>query len=99
MSYHVSIHSRSDRRVGNARQSGGRRGRYRSRRLFSSLARRWLRIAVVALLVTVAALGLAWLATPLYKGETRLLIEARELVSPAPSRMSTPTARCSTRKG
>src|SRR3954471_2402673 len=49
-------------------------------RLFSSLARHWLRIAVVALVVTAAALGLAWLATPLYKGETRLLIEARESV-------------------
>src|SRR4051794_13817399 len=49
-------------------------------RLFSSLARHWLRIAGVALLVTAAALGLAWLATPLYKGETRLLIEARESV-------------------
>src|SRR6478752_3803418 len=53
-------------------------------RLFSSLARRWRRIVVVALVVTGAALGFAGLATPLYKGETRLLIEARESVFTRP---------------
>lgn len=47
-------------------------------RLFASLARDWLRIVVVAIVVSALAFALAWLATPLYRAETRLLIESRE---------------------
>ena len=68
-------------------------------RLFGSLARSWLRILSVALLVTGAAFAFAWLATPHYKAETQLLIETRESVftrARASSRRA--TARCSTRK-
>jgi exopolysaccharide transport family protein len=54
------------------------------RQLFASLARSWLRILVVALVVTGLALALAWLATPHYKAETRLLIETRESVYTRP---------------
>ncbi|GLS40577.1 chain-length determining protein [Mesorhizobium tianshanense] len=54
------------------------------RQLFASLARNWLRILVVALVVTGLALALAWLATPHYKAETRLLIETRESVYTRP---------------
>lgn len=54
------------------------------RQLFASLARNWLRILVVALAVTGIAFALAWLATPHYKAETRLLIETRESVFTRP---------------
>lgn len=54
------------------------------RRLFASLAQRWQRILVVALLVTGVAFAIAWLAKPLYKGETRVLIETRESVFTRP---------------
>ncbi|MGN6535151.1 MAG: GumC family protein [Mesorhizobium sp.] len=54
------------------------------RQLFASLARNWLRIVVVALIVTGLALAAAWLATPYYKGATRLLIETRESVFTRP---------------
>lgn len=54
------------------------------RQLFASLARHWVRIVAVALIVTGLALVLAWLATPLYKAETRLLIETRESVYTRP---------------
>ncbi|RWQ65296.1 exopolysaccharide transport family protein [Mesorhizobium sp.] len=54
------------------------------RQLFASLARNWLRILVVALLVTGLALALTWLATPHYMAETRLLIETRESVYTRP---------------
>lgn len=53
-------------------------------RLFSSLIERWLRVVTVALVVTAGAFVLAWLATPLYHGETRLLIETRESVFTRP---------------
>jgi uncharacterized protein involved in exopolysaccharide biosynthesis/Mrp family chromosome partitioning ATPase len=52
--------------------------------LFASLARRWLRILVVAIVVTGLAFAFAWLATPLYKGETRILIETQESVFTRP---------------
>lgn len=58
------------------------------RRLFVSLAQKWPRILVVALLVTAAAFAIAWLATPLYKGETRILIETRESVFTRPQNNS-----------
>src|SRR5882724_1556505 len=48
------------------------------RQLFTSLARNWLRILVVALVVTGLAFAFAWLATPHYKAETKLLIETLE---------------------
>ena len=47
-------------------------------RLFGSLAVRWKRILFVAFAVTALALTLAWLATPLYRAETRISIEPRE---------------------
>jgi exopolysaccharide transport family protein len=47
-------------------------------RLFSSLIRHWRRIALVALCITGLAFLLAWSATPLYRAETRILIETRE---------------------
>src|SRR5690606_41288450 len=55
------------------------------RHLFASLARNWLRILLVALVVTGVALMLAWAATPTYKAETRLIIETRESVFTRPS--------------
>lgn len=55
------------------------------RQLFGSLARNWLRILVVALVVTALALVAAWLATPRFKAETRLLIETRESVFTRPN--------------
>jgi uncharacterized protein involved in exopolysaccharide biosynthesis/Mrp family chromosome partitioning ATPase len=54
------------------------------RQLFASLAGNWLRILVVALAITGLAFALAWLATPHYKAETRLLIETRESVFTRP---------------
>lgn len=53
-------------------------------RLFGSLARRWKRILFVALVATALALAFAWLATPSYRGETRILIETRESVFTRP---------------
>jgi uncharacterized protein involved in exopolysaccharide biosynthesis/Mrp family chromosome partitioning ATPase len=53
--------------------------------LFSSLARRWPRILLVAIVVTALALAFAWLATPKYKGETRILIETQESVFTQPN--------------
>lgn len=52
--------------------------------LFSSLARNWLRIILVALVVAVVAFVLASLATPKYRAETRILIETRESVFTRP---------------
>lgn len=53
-------------------------------RLFSSLARNWLRILTAALTVAALAFVLAWTATPHYKAETRILIETRESVFTRP---------------
>lgn len=53
-------------------------------RLFSSLAVNWRRIVAVAFVVTGLALMFAWMATPLYRAETRLLIETRESVFTRP---------------
>lgn len=52
--------------------------------LFSSLARNWFRIVLVAVLVSIAALVLSSLATPKYQAETRILIETRESVFTRP---------------
>ena len=52
--------------------------------LFSSLARNWLRIILVALVVAVMAFVLASMATPKYQAETRILIETRESVFTRP---------------
>ena len=54
------------------------------RRLFAGLAARWKRVLLVALAVTALALGLAAVATPLYRAETRVLIETRESVFTRP---------------
>ena len=54
------------------------------RQLFASLARNWPRIVVVALVVAGLALVAAWLATPYYKAQTRILIESRESVFTRP---------------
>jgi len=48
------------------------------RQLFASLARNWLRIVVVTLLVTGLAFAFAWLATPYYKATAKLEIGSRE---------------------
>ncbi|MER9617824.1 exopolysaccharide transport family protein [Mesorhizobium sp. M0207] len=48
------------------------------RQLFAGLARNWLRILVVALVVTGLAFALAWLATPEYKAAAKLEIGPRE---------------------
>lgn len=53
-------------------------------RLFSSLIENWRRIVAVAFVVTGLALMFAWMATPLYRAETRLLIETRESVFTRP---------------
>jgi len=48
------------------------------RELFASLARKWPRILVVSLIVAGIAFALAFMSTPLFMGETRILIETRE---------------------
>ncbi|RWF54457.1 MAG: chain-length determining protein, partial [Mesorhizobium sp.] len=48
------------------------------RQLFASLARNWLRIVLVTLVVTGLAFALAWLATPYYKATAKLEIGSRE---------------------
>lgn len=48
------------------------------RQLFASLARNWLRIVLVTLVVTGLAFALAWLATPYYKATAKLEIGTRE---------------------
>lgn len=53
--------------------------------LFGSLARNWLRVLLAALVVTGLAYVLVGLATPLYRAETRILIEARESVYTRPA--------------
>jgi exopolysaccharide transport family protein len=55
------------------------------RQLFASLIKNWVRILVVALIVTGLAFAFASLATPAYKAETKLLIETRESVYTRPS--------------
>ncbi|MBO6719462.1 MAG: exopolysaccharide transport family protein [Rhizobiaceae bacterium] len=47
-------------------------------RLFSSIARDWRRILVVALVITGLAFAFTSVVTPKYMGETRILIETRE---------------------
>jgi len=54
-------------------------------RLFGSLARNWLRILLAALVVTGLAFVLAGMVTPLYRAETRILIEMRESVYTRPA--------------
>jgi uncharacterized protein involved in exopolysaccharide biosynthesis/Mrp family chromosome partitioning ATPase len=53
-------------------------------RLFASLLRDWKRILAVAVALSALAFALASIATPHYKAETRLLIEARESVFTRP---------------
>lgn len=60
-------------------------------RLFASLARNWARILFWALVVTAIAFVLAWLATPKYRGEARLLIETRESVFTQPETRNQPS--------
>jgi len=55
------------------------------RKLFASLAQKWRRILTVALLITGAAFAIAWLSTPHYRAETRLLIEMGESVFTRPN--------------
>lgn len=47
-------------------------------RLFGSLVLRWKRVLFVALAVTALALVFAFLATPLYRAETKISLEPRE---------------------
>ena len=56
--------------------------------LFGSLLRNWLRIALFAAVVTGGAFLLASMATPQYRAETRLLIEARESVFTRPNNLT-----------
>lgn len=53
--------------------------------LFGSLLRNWLRILVAAFVVAALAYFFAGMATPLYRAETRILIEARESVYTRPA--------------
>ena len=53
--------------------------------LFGSLVRNWLRILVVAVAVAAGTFLLMSLATPLYRAETRILIENRESVYTRPT--------------
>ncbi len=55
------------------------------RQLFASLARNWLRIAIVTLVVTGAAFAFASLATRHYKAEAQLKIESGESVYTRPT--------------
>ncbi|MBZ9808356.1 MULTISPECIES: GumC family protein [unclassified Mesorhizobium] len=54
-------------------------------RLFASLARNWLRILVVSLVVTGLAFALASLATKHYKAQTQVQIDTRESVYTRPA--------------
>lgn len=62
-------------------------------KLFGSLARNWLRILVAALVVAAIAFVLAMMATPLYRAETRILIEERESFYTRPANMATEADR------
>lgn len=53
-------------------------------RLLASLKRNWWRIALVALVITAIVYVLLVTATPLYRAETRVLIEPRESVYTRP---------------
>ncbi|PBB42388.1 chain-length determining protein [Mesorhizobium sp. WSM3866] len=55
------------------------------RQLFASLARNWLRIVLVTLVVTGLAFAFAWLATPQYKAVAKLEIGSRESVFTRPA--------------
>lgn len=57
--------------------------------LFGALGRYWLRIIVFGLVIAVLAFAWAFTAAPLYRAETRLLIEARESVFTRPSEEGT----------
>ncbi len=53
--------------------------------LFASILRSWMLILGVVLAVTALAFVVAWLATPHYRAETRLLIETRESIYTRPN--------------
>lgn len=53
--------------------------------LFASILRDWKRIFAVAFVVTALAFVAAWLATPHYRAETRILIETRESIYTRPN--------------
>ncbi|RUV55390.1 chain-length determining protein, partial [Mesorhizobium sp. M1A.F.Ca.IN.022.02.1.1] len=55
------------------------------RQLFASLARNWLRIVLVTLVLTGLAFAFAWLATPQYKAVAKLEIGSRESVFTRPA--------------
>ncbi|TIS82712.1 MAG: chain-length determining protein, partial [Mesorhizobium sp.] len=55
------------------------------RQLFASLARNWLRIVLVTLVVTGLAFAFAWLATPQYKAVAKLEIGPRESIFTRPA--------------
>jgi exopolysaccharide transport family protein len=61
--------------------------------LFGSLLRNWLRIVIVALVVTGLALLCVMFATPKYRAETRILIESRESVFTRPNNVTTEADR------
>lgn len=53
--------------------------------LFAALGRKWPRILAAALILAAAAFAYALFSTPLYRAETRILIESRESVFTRPS--------------
>ncbi|TIM64987.1 MAG: chain-length determining protein, partial [Mesorhizobium sp.] len=55
------------------------------RQLFASLARNWLRIVLITLVVTGLAFAFAWLATPQYKAVAKLEIGPRESIFTRPA--------------
>ena len=65
-------------------QSSGRDVDVDLGRLFASLRRDWRRVLGVAIAASLVALLFASIATPSYRAETRLLIEARESVFTRP---------------
>jgi uncharacterized protein involved in exopolysaccharide biosynthesis/Mrp family chromosome partitioning ATPase len=61
--------------------------------LFGALVRNWLKILIFVLVLTGIAFAVATFATPQYRAETRILIEARESVFTRPSNTTTEADR------
>lgn len=61
--------------------------------LFGALRRNWLRILIFAVVVTGGAFLISMLATPQYRAETRILIEARESPFTRPTNATADTDR------
>ncbi|WP_048647639.1 GumC family protein [Nitratireductor soli] len=57
-------------------------------RLFAGFRRKWPRILLAALIITGLVFAVAFMATPQYRAETRLLIETRESIYTRPQGMN-----------